>query len=240
MQVVKQGIYEIRNTESGAVYVGQSVDTEKRMQDHRHALVRDRHINRYLQEDWNAYGEAAFTFEHVETVYREAFLLPKERERIDGYVAAEIKLYNVAGVRRGKTWRKLKKTVLFNPFQHYRRRPLVLRYLTFKDKPALPEQVVDEPLLPEVIVSKPLSGEVIDKPVTEKAKKRKAKKKEVELCGVVSASSRYPIKPPKIERGCPHHPGVVCWHMAHYGAVDKQYIGMTFKEYDEARRAVLV
>lgn len=245
MLVIKQGIYEIRNTASGAVYVGQSVDTEKRMYDHRLALVGDRHPNKLLQEDWNDYGSKAFTFEHVETVYHEALLLGKERERIGDYEKNNVKLYNRAGVHR--IMRKpLKKTILFNPFQGRNRKPLTIKYLTFKNGPTLPEKAVSEPVVekskPEKKIQKPSKAQKQERVQRRKeAQRQKKARRQKEVRERKAARQRalkeaYPIRPPKTGRGCPHHPGIVCWHMVLYGGVGEQYAGMTFEEYDEAQR----
>lgn len=37
---------------------------------------------------------------------------------------------------------------------------------------------------------------------------------------------------PNPGRGCPYHPGVVCWHMVVYGSYSRDHENMTFQEYD--------
>lgn len=60
------GIYKITNTKNGKVYIGQSVDIDKRFKQHKKLLRENNHINYLLQDDWNVYGEDSFTFEVVE------------------------------------------------------------------------------------------------------------------------------------------------------------------------------
>ncbi len=56
------GIYGIRHIESGRVYVGQSIDVNRRFTEHKSELRNDKHYNLYLQRAWNKYGELAFSF----------------------------------------------------------------------------------------------------------------------------------------------------------------------------------
>jgi group I intron endonuclease len=62
------GIYCIRNSVNGKVYIGSSISIKSRWNTHRNQLRRGLHHSIYLQRAWVAYGEAAFTFEIVETV----------------------------------------------------------------------------------------------------------------------------------------------------------------------------
>lgn len=56
------GIYEIRNTINDHVYIGSSVNLDKRWRGHRMALEHNNHRNRYLQRAWRKYGAASFVF----------------------------------------------------------------------------------------------------------------------------------------------------------------------------------
>ena len=59
----KSGVYIIRNTVNGKVYVGSAArSTKRRWIDHRMTLRGNRHRNRHLQSAWNKYGEESFTF----------------------------------------------------------------------------------------------------------------------------------------------------------------------------------
>ena len=61
------GIYEIRNTETGKVYIGQSKNIMIRWRDHIARLKKQKHDNQYLQNAWNKYGAEAFSFSILET-----------------------------------------------------------------------------------------------------------------------------------------------------------------------------
>lgn len=60
----RSGIYALTNTESGAVYVGRSVDLDKRERTHLWMLENNRHPNNHLQRAWNR-GQR-FTFSVLE------------------------------------------------------------------------------------------------------------------------------------------------------------------------------
>lgn len=63
------GVYRIRNTVNGKVYVGSSVDVHDRLRHHRESLARNTHINRHLQAAFNAYGADAFEFDVVDAIW---------------------------------------------------------------------------------------------------------------------------------------------------------------------------
>lgn len=56
------GIYIIQNIENKKIYVGATTNWEQRQYQHRNSLSNQNHSNKYLQEDWNKYGEKAFSF----------------------------------------------------------------------------------------------------------------------------------------------------------------------------------
>ena len=58
----KSGIYVILNTTNGHRYVGSAEKLRVRERHHWRRLALGKHINRYLQNAWNLYGEAAFEF----------------------------------------------------------------------------------------------------------------------------------------------------------------------------------
>lgn len=60
------GVYRIRCTSTGKIYVGSSVDLRNRWASHRGQLRRGAHGNRRLQLAWNKYGEAEFDFSVLE------------------------------------------------------------------------------------------------------------------------------------------------------------------------------
>lgn len=60
------GIYIIRNTKNGKVYIGQSRRIANREYCHFHSLEKGRHHNKHLQRSYDTYGADAFTFEVLE------------------------------------------------------------------------------------------------------------------------------------------------------------------------------
>lgn len=58
----KSGIYEIKCLASGKVYIGQTVDLNRRLKDHLRCLRKGTHHNKYLQRAFDKYGEEYFTF----------------------------------------------------------------------------------------------------------------------------------------------------------------------------------
>ena len=76
------GIYKISNTKTGKIYIGSSVDINRRFREHKSQLIHNRHRNSYLQRSWNANGENSFEFSILEIV-ESAFLIEKEQYYLD-------------------------------------------------------------------------------------------------------------------------------------------------------------
>lgn len=62
-EVLKSGIYQIKNITNNKLYIGSSLRIKKRWQWHRSMLRLNKHYNSYLQNAWNKYGEKSFIFE---------------------------------------------------------------------------------------------------------------------------------------------------------------------------------
>lgn len=77
------GIYVIRNTVNGKVYVGSSANVKERFRTHRKQLRANRHPNAHLQSAWQAYGESSFRFEIVENVSDYSKLIQREQAWMD-------------------------------------------------------------------------------------------------------------------------------------------------------------
>ena len=88
------GIYRIVNLTTNGTYLGSSVRIAKRMKDHRWALEKGAHINRYLQSAWNKYGATMFVFEPLVSC-NEKDLEQREQEFIDAYIEHDMPLYNL-------------------------------------------------------------------------------------------------------------------------------------------------
>lgn len=65
------GIYAIKNTQNGKVYVGKSVDVHDRWSHHLRRLRQGAHVNRHLQSAWDMYGPTNFLLELLEEAPRE-------------------------------------------------------------------------------------------------------------------------------------------------------------------------
>jgi|APGre2960657373_1045057.scaffolds.fasta_scaffold46496_1 group I intron endonuclease len=61
------GVYRIKNTVNGKLYIGSSVNCKRRIVQHKNALRNGRHHSRYLQREWNKSGEDTFAFDIIET-----------------------------------------------------------------------------------------------------------------------------------------------------------------------------
>ena len=92
------GIYQIKNTISGKVYIGSAVRLSKRFNDHKHLLTHSKHHNIKLQRAWLKYGPKAFVFETILVCDPENLLMYEQR-CIDGFdsVATGYNLCPVAG-----------------------------------------------------------------------------------------------------------------------------------------------
>ena len=57
------GVYQIRNKKNGKLYVGSSVQVERRLDRHRSDLEKGRHHCIHLQRAWDKYGSDSFEFQ---------------------------------------------------------------------------------------------------------------------------------------------------------------------------------
>ena len=78
----RRGVYAIRNTQNGRLYIGAAGNLSKRWGEHRWNLRNGRHHNPRLQQDWVEYGCDAFVFEIVEEVPNEVWLCVQEGAHI--------------------------------------------------------------------------------------------------------------------------------------------------------------
>jgi len=62
------GVFAIRNTVNGKVYLGSSLNLHGPLNSHRFMLTTGSHRNPALQREWKEFGPGAFTFEILETV----------------------------------------------------------------------------------------------------------------------------------------------------------------------------
>ena len=75
-------VYVIRNNKNNKVYVGSTVNSERRKRQHLNELRRNRHGNPHLQSSWNKYGQDSFSYEIVERCGDRELLREIELEHI--------------------------------------------------------------------------------------------------------------------------------------------------------------
>lgn len=94
------GVYQIRCTSSGKIYIGSAVDIRNRCELHRRNLRKGNHRNAHLQAVWNKYGEDNFEFTVLELA-EPSELLRVEQAWIDQTGCAKRKtgfnIFKIAG-----------------------------------------------------------------------------------------------------------------------------------------------
>lgn len=90
------GIYEIKNTISGVLYIGSSVNMHKRIATHKRELSEGKHKNQKLMRSWIKYGEKAFSFSLVELVSELESLIVREQYWIDYFQAQGQSMFNIS------------------------------------------------------------------------------------------------------------------------------------------------
>jgi len=90
-------IYEIHNTITKQIYVGQTSQGRQRWSDHKYRLRKGIHGNPQLQKDWDKWGKDAFRFNIVEELpcdLNTEQLLEKEAALMLEHISNGVKLYN--------------------------------------------------------------------------------------------------------------------------------------------------
>jgi group I intron endonuclease len=62
------GVFQVKNTANGKVYLGSSLNLDGPLNRHRFMLTIGSHRNEDLQKEWNEFGPEVFVFEILETV----------------------------------------------------------------------------------------------------------------------------------------------------------------------------
>lgn len=85
------GIYKIESKQTSQVYVGSSLNVNKRIRNHKSLLQRGKHENKRLQMHWNLYGADDLEFSVIEYVdesllpVRESYFIGKYNSFNDGF-----------------------------------------------------------------------------------------------------------------------------------------------------------
>jgi group I intron endonuclease len=94
---IVSGIYLIRNTVNGKVYVGSAVSLPRRVIRHKTDLRAGTHHSSLLQRAWTKYGEAVFVFSYLELVECKEDLVQREQVWMDQLGATDRERgYNMA------------------------------------------------------------------------------------------------------------------------------------------------
>jgi group I intron endonuclease len=96
------GVYKIVNTKNGKIYIGSSKNILERWEcQHKPQLRANKHINPYLQNAWNKYGESSFDIFIIEPCDADV-CLSKEQYYLDLFNACDHSVgYNVSKVAGG-------------------------------------------------------------------------------------------------------------------------------------------
>jgi group I intron endonuclease len=73
------GVYTITNAQNGNVYVGSTVDLDRRWSVHKACLRKHKHYSKLLQEDWDNFGEDCFSCQLVEPCSKETLDVWEQR-----------------------------------------------------------------------------------------------------------------------------------------------------------------
>lgn len=95
---MESGIYQIKNKSNNKVYIGSSIDVQKRFYKHLWMLRKNCHDNQYLQKSFNFYGENLFEFSVLE-LCESKNLVERENYYIDLFNSCKIDFgYNLSMV----------------------------------------------------------------------------------------------------------------------------------------------
>jgi len=79
------GIYIIKNKLNNKIYIGSSLNIEKRWKDHKYYLNNNKHHSILLQRSWALHGEEQFEFCILEVIEHQKDLLLREQYYLDLY-----------------------------------------------------------------------------------------------------------------------------------------------------------
>lgn len=106
---MKTGVYQIRNTVNGKIYVGSVAGKYGfcgRWSKHRNDLLKQHHHSVHLQRAWNKYGVDTFVFEILEECVPEN-CIEREQHYMDTLLFAKrfgVALCTISNIKAGRKW----------------------------------------------------------------------------------------------------------------------------------------
>ena len=89
------GVYLIRNTDNGKVYVGSSSNIETRLRTHFSNLKNNKHVNKGLQEDYNKGMTLLTEIYRTYPINDQKIIFAEEKRTIEEFMQNGISLYNI-------------------------------------------------------------------------------------------------------------------------------------------------
>lgn len=129
------GIYIIRNTINNKIYIGSSIDIQKRWNTHKRDLMKNIHHSIILQRAYNKYGENNFSYEIIENISNRDILISREQIWLD-FFKPEYNICVTAGSNLGRKFDTYKKKILTQEHKDNISKSLIGRPSTTKGKPS--------------------------------------------------------------------------------------------------------
>lgn len=89
----KSGIYRIRNKVNGRIYIGSAKEFKRRFRGHHNSLLKLKHKNKHLQEDFVLFGTDSFVFEVLELVEENRLVV--EQQYLNLFFDNQKNCYNI-------------------------------------------------------------------------------------------------------------------------------------------------
>ena len=93
-----RGVYRITNKINNKVYIGESLNIERRWEEHKKELNNKTHKNYKLQKDYNKYGHEAFEFEVIATLDKD---IPKFVDKFINIIFEDIYILKYNSIKEG-------------------------------------------------------------------------------------------------------------------------------------------
>ncbi len=122
---MKSGIYKVQNKLNGKMYIGGSVNVDKRLRGHKSDLIKRKHHSLILQRAWDKYGEENFVFEKI-LICKKQDILFYEQLITDFYKANDgVSGYNVRKVSDSNYGVVPKHKIKYSPGEKYGKLTLI-------------------------------------------------------------------------------------------------------------------